>query len=181
MSIKSQDIVVLAKLIANFSDPHWSQNGIAVDLCLSPSQINSAIKRLLYAGLLTSYKPPQKPQPILDACNEFFTYGIKYIFPAKLGAITRGVRTSYAGPSFENEISLGSEAFPVWSYGEGQDRGAALKPLYHTVPESVIKHPDPIFYDILTLIDAIRSGRARERQIATHKLSTILKSKISKN
>lgn len=42
---------------------------------------------------------------------------------------------------------------------------------------SVAKHPDPLFYDLLTLIDAIRSGRVRERQIAAQKISAILKSK----
>jgi hypothetical protein len=38
-----------------------------------------------------------------------------------------------------------------------------------------MKHPDPLFYDLLTLIDAIQSGRAREKQIATQKISALLK------
>lgn len=45
------------------------------------------------------------------------------------------------------------------------------------MPESVTKHPDPLFYDLLTLIDAIRSGRAREKQIAIQKISEILRPK----
>lgn len=45
------------------------------------------------------------------------------------------------------------------------------------MPESVAKHPDPLFYDLLTLIDAIRSGRVRERQIAGQKILALLKSK----
>lgn len=40
--IKSQDIVVLAKLLAYQTDKSWSQNSIAFELCLSPSQVNSA-------------------------------------------------------------------------------------------------------------------------------------------
>ena len=180
MVIKPQDIVVLTKLIAHQGDKNLSQNSIAFELCLSPSQINSAFKRLVIAGLITPYHPPSKPQPIIQACEEFFTHALKYIFPAKLGEIARGVPTSYSGPSLKEQIVAGSDPIPVWPYGEGEERGVALKPLYSSVPESVIKHPDPLFYDLLNLIDAIRSGRAREKKIAIQKLSAILKSKINK-
>lgn len=175
--IKPQDIVVLAKLMAFPADSSWSQNSLAVELCLSPSQINSAFKRLVAVGLVTPYHPPNKPQPITQACEEFFVHGLKYVFPAKLGELSRGIPTSYAAPSLNEEIVAGSDPIPVWPYGEGSERGVALKPLYSSVPMSVAKHPDPLFYDLLTLIDAIRSGRVRERQIAARKLSEILKHK----
>ncbi|HAT8267610.1 TPA: hypothetical protein JA487_14760 [Legionella pneumophila] len=179
--IKPQDIVVLTKILA-CKNQNWSQNSVAFELCLSPSQINSAFKRLVVAGLMTPYHPPNKPQPIIQACEEFFTHGLKYIFPERLGEIVRGVPTSYAAPSLNKEIIAGNDPMPVWPYGEGNERGVALKPLYHSVPESVIKHPDPLFYDLLTLIDAIRSGRARERQVAIQKISQLLKNnKLVKN
>jgi hypothetical protein len=177
MIIKPQDIVVLAKLLTHKPGKTWSQYSIASELCLSPSQINDAFKRLVGAGLITPYRPPNKPQPIIQACEEFFIYGLKYIFPAKLGEISRGVPTSYAGASLKDKIVAGNDPIPVWPYGEGEVRGVALKPLYPSVPESVIKHPDPSFYDLLTLLDAIRSGRAREKKIAIQKLSQILKSR----
>ena len=180
MVIKPQDIVVLAKLIVRLGDKDWSQNSVAVELCLSPSQVNSALKRLVSAGLITPYHPPNKPQPIIQACEEFFIHGLKYIFPAKLGEIARGVPTSYAAPSLNDQIVVGSDPIPVWPYGEGDVRGVSLKPLYSSVPEAVSKHPDPLFYDLLTLMDAIRSGRAREKQIAMQKISEILKAKIYK-
>ncbi|WP_454781685.1 hypothetical protein [Legionella sp. WA2022007384] len=171
--IKPQDIVVLAKLLA-CQNKNWSQNSIAFELCLSPSQINSAFKRLVIAGLITPYHPPNKPQPIIQACGEFFTHGLKYIFPAKLGEIARGIPTSYAAPSLNKQIVAGNDPIPVWPYGEGSERGVALKPLYSSVPQSVMQHPDPLFYDLLTLIDAIRSGRVREKQLAIQKISQLL-------
>lgn len=177
MTIKPQDIVVLTKLLAQ-KEKNWSQNSIALELCLSPSQVNTALKRLVTAGLLTSYKPPNKPDPIIQACEEFFTHALKYIFPAKLGEIARGIPTSYCGPSLKKIIVPGSDAIPVWPYGEGDKRGVALKPLYSSVPRSVLEYPDPLFYDLLTLIDAIRSGRAREKHVATQIISEILQSKI---
>ncbi len=118
----------------------------------------------MISGLVTPYYPPGGPQPIIQACEEFFIHALKYIFPAKLGEIARGVPTSYSGPSLKGEIVPGRDPIPVWPYVEGQERGVALKPLYSSVPESVIKHPDPLFYDLLTFVDAIRSGRAREKK-----------------
>ena len=173
--LKPQDIVVLTKILADQGCNSWSQNSIAFKLCLSPSQINSAFKRLVLARLITPYHPPQKPQPIIQACEEFFIHGLKYIFPAQVGEITRGVPTSYAAPSLNSQIVTGNDPIPVWPYGEGTARGVALKPLYPSVPESVMKHPDPLFYNLLTLIDAIRSGRAREKQLAAQKISELLK------
>lgn len=177
VTIKPQDIVILAKLLAQPNDKNWSQNSLAFELCLSPSQVNSAFKRLVAAGLITPYYPPNKPQPIIQACKEFFIHALKYIFPVKLGGIARGIPTSYSGPSLKMKIISGNDPIPVWPYGEGEERGIALKPLYSSVPESVSKHPDLIFYDLLTLIDAIRSGRAREKQLAIQKISEILKRK----
>lgn len=174
--IQSQDIVVLAKLLARRGSQTWSQNGIAVQLCLSPSQINSALKRLVATGLLTPYHPPNKPEPIIQACEEFLIHGLKYIFPAKLEEMARGIPTSYAAPSFKGEIALGNDPIPVWPYGEGEVRGVALKPLYPSVPAAISKHPDPLFYNLLTLFDAIRGGRAREKKIAIQRLTEILKS-----
>jgi len=176
MILKPQDIVVLAKLITLKNEGEWSQNSIATELCLSPSQINSAFKRLVAAKLITPYHPPDKPSPILQACEEFFVHALKYVFPAKHGEMTRGVPTSYAAPSFKGQINIGNDPIPVWPYAEGTEKGVALTPLYSSVPESISKHLNPALYDLLSLLDALRSGRAREKQIAEKILSEILKS-----
>lgn len=174
MSIKPQDVVVLCKLLAKHGDQQWSQNSIASELFLSPSQVNSAFKRLVEAGLLTQYHSKSQPEPVLQACEEFFIYALKYIFPANLGEMSRGIPTSY-GAHFKKEMVMGSDPIPVWPYAEGKKRGVALKPLYHTVPKSVDQNPDPLFYELLGLLDAIRSGRAREKKIAAEKISHLLR------
>jgi len=57
MVIKPQDIVVLSKLIASEKQhKDWTQNSMANELCLSPSQVNSALKRLVPAGLMSPRK-----------------------------------------------------------------------------------------------------------------------------
>lgn len=172
--IKPQDVVVLCKMLAKQNDQQWSQNSIASELFLSPSQVNSAFRNLVAAGLLTQYHTKSKPEPILQACEEFFIHALKYLFPGKMGEISRGIPTSYAA-HMKDEIHAGSEPIPVWPYAEGKKRGVALKPLYHTVPKSIDKYPDALFYEFLGLLDAIRSGRAREKNIAAQKISSLLK------
>jgi hypothetical protein len=49
----------------------------------------------------------------------------------------------------------------------------ALYPLYPTVPQAV--RSDPALYENLALFDALRSGAARERQMATEMLIERLK------
>lgn len=69
---------------------------------------------------------------------------------------------------------IGSDPIPVWPYGEGDKRGLAVEPLYRSVPQSITQFPDQLFYELLVLVDAIRFGRARERNIAIK----LLKEKI---
>ena len=104
--------------------------------------------------------------PSRAACEECLISGVKYFFPAKLGGLTRGIVTSYAAPVFKKQIVIGDTPVPIWPYAEGDQLGLALEPLYSSVPKSVMQYPDQLFYDLLALVDAIRSGRARERNMA---------------
>jgi len=176
--LKPQDIVILLKIISTMAlakgapEATLSQNRLAALLCMSPSEVNAGIKRLVFSKLLApvirsdSKHNKQVFLPIKAACEECLIFGIKYFFPAKLGAYTRGMATSYAAPLFEKLLVLGDDPIPVWPYGEGDRRGLALEPLYRSVPQSLSENPDPLFYEMLVLIDAIRTGRARERSIA---------------
>lgn len=190
--LKSQDIVLLVKLISimntafyekNPAAPQgWSQGKLALHLCISVSEINAGLQRLVLAGLLSvissddaEHKTKNKVFiPIKAACEECLIFGVKYFFPVRLGAYTRGIATSYAAPILESQFILGDNPIPVWPCLEGDKLGLALEPLYSSVPNALNQYPDPEFYALLACIDAIRSGRARERQLAI----TLLKEKL---
>lgn len=180
--MKPQDIVVLAKLLSyQKKGKSWTQAGLAEELCLSPSQVNYAIKRLLAAQLLSPIKidGESKLVPFIQLCEEFLIHGFKFVFPPEFGTLARGIPTAYAAPSLNKILaSSGNDPIPVWPHGNGTHRGTALKPLYHCVPESIIKYPDQFFYDLLSLLDAIRTGRARERNIGGETIKEMLKFKI---
>ena len=142
---------------------------------MSLSEINGGLKRLVKSHLLLPSYNGEKAKPNKSALTEFLIHGLKYVYPAELGELTRGVPTSYASPIFQGIIAEGSEPIPVWPYSEGEYRGYALLPLYKSVPKAVTKYPDNTFYSLLGLVDALRHGRARERKIAQEFLIKALK------
>lgn len=172
MTLKPQDVVVVLKLLGYAGNrPPFVQ--IARDLALSSSEVHAAMKRAQAAHLL--HGPELSNRPIVSALEEFLIHGIKYAFPAEHGKPSRGVPTSYAAAPLNRFIVPGDEPIPVWPYYKGEKRGIALTPLYTLLPIAALQ--DPILYEQLALIDAIRDGRARERLLAEEELVKILRRK----
>jgi len=107
------------------------------------------------------------------ALQEFLIHGVKYAFPPERGELTRGVPTAHAAEPLKQQISAGNEPPPVWPSALGKIRGYSLAPLYKTVPQAALR--DPFLYQMLALLDAIRDGRSRERQLAEQELKLRLK------
>ena len=169
--LKPQDIVVVLKLCGYTPNARPSYGVIAAALKMSASEIHSAVQRLKSSRLLHGSEMNEKPN--LSALEEFLIHGVKYAFPAERGGLTRGMPTSYAAEPLSRLIKAGSEPVPVWADPNGTTRGISLVPLYKTVPEAA-KH-DFLLYERLALIDAIRDGRARERNLAEKELKNSLK------
>lgn len=157
--IKPQDILVLMKLIS-LNKASWTYAKLAGLLKMSPSEVHAAIKRLTESKLYNDFTK----EPIITAVKEFIMHGIKFIFPVKKGGQTRGILTSYAAKPLSDIIVQNDDLPPVWPYFKGSSIGLELKPLYKSVPEAI--NGDPELYELLTLIDAIRSGSVREQNIA---------------
>jgi hypothetical protein len=161
-------VVVLAKLVAYRGErPPIAQ--VAGDLALSPSQVHASLKRLERSRLIDT----QTGRPLLKAVEEFLIHGVKYAFPVQRGEITRGVPTAYAAPPLSGQIVDTGELPPVWPDPDGGVRGATLEPLYKGAPKAVRK--DPVLHELLALVDALRDGRVRERQLAEKELSARLR------
>jgi hypothetical protein len=164
----AQDVLVLAKLVS-YREARPAIAQLAGDLSLSPSQVHLAIKRLERSRLIDA----QSGRPILKAVEEFLIHGVKYVFPARRGEATRGIPTAYAAPPLTGQIVESGDLRPVWPDPEGDVRGVGFEPLCKAVPKAARR--DPVLYQLLALIDALRDGRARERQIAERELSARLR------
>jgi hypothetical protein len=165
MILKPQDIYILLKLIV-LGDVPWSYSALAGDLFMSTSEVHAGIKRAIAAKLMDS----QRGRPVKKALEEFLIHGVKYAFPPDRGGLTRGLPTAYAAAPLRAMISQPKEPPPVWPDPEGVVRGYEFSPLYKSVPRAALK--DSKLYEILALVDAIRDGRAREREIAVRELKT---------
>lgn len=171
MSLKPQDVVVLLKLAVD-PDAEWTYQRLAVELFISQSEVHAAVRRAVAAKLMSN-ATTASGRPVRAALLEFLVHGVKYAFPAKRGGFTRGMPTAHAAPPLNKSIVANpNEPPPVWPYAEGATRGYALAPLYPTVPQAAAK--DARLYESLALVDAIRDGRARERNLATKALESRL-------
>ncbi|MCU7919073.1 MAG: nucleotidyltransferase domain-containing protein [Candidatus Thiodiazotropha sp. (ex Epidulcina cf. delphinae)] len=161
MMLKPQDILVVLKLVAVGQDV-WSYSRLALQLGMSPSEVHSAVKRAIGAGL--AIRLNKKIRPHIKNLEEFLLHGIQYVFAPELGGLTWGMATGHATPSLAGHFTVDDAPPPVWPDPEGEVRGEAFSPLYQSVP--VAAKNDPKLYELLALVDAIRGGRARERNIA---------------
>lgn len=165
-SLSPLDVLVVLKLLAQPST-EWTYKELGKHVGVSASQAFLSVNQAARSGLL--HFPALRDSLNRTNIREFLIHGLKYSFPAYRGALTRGIPTGYAAPPLNQVLSQSSEPPPVWPYAQGSVRGVELSPLYKTAPKAA--QEDPKLYELLTLIDAIREGRAREREIAIHELS----------
>lgn len=165
MALKPQDILVLLKLLS-IGQRDWTYAQLGVDLGMSPSQLHAAVKRALAAQL--AVRRGERIIPNRRNLEEFLVHGIKYVFVPERGELTRGIPTGYAAPPLAEYFASADEPPPVWPSPDGSVRGQAFSPLYSLAPGAAAK--DAMLYELLALVDAIRGGRVRERDLAIKEL-----------
>lgn len=165
--MRPQDIVVLMKIITLKHD-NWRNIDLAYSLQISASEVSEALNRNKIAGLIDT----DKRNVNINALKEFLIYGVKYVFPAELGAIVRGVPTAHSASPINKHISAGQNVY-VWPYALGDSRGQAIEPLYKSIPAAV--QNDKTLYKFMVIIDTLRIGRAKEIKIAVKELEKRLR------
>jgi len=159
--MRPHDIVVLLKIISYGSEP-WLQKPMATELVISQSELSKSIVRSKNARLLDDSGRKVRRLALMD----FLESGIAYVFPQQPGSIVRGIATSHSAPPLNKQIK--SDDHYVWPSAKGKLKGQAITPLYKTQPEAALN--DEKLYEMLTLVDAIRVGSARERKLAISEL-----------
>lgn len=165
MILKPQDVLFLLKLVA-LGKKNWSYNTLATELGMSPSEVHAAANRALAARLAVKHE--DKIRPNIRNLQEFLLYGIQYVFVPERGELNRGMPTAHAAQPLAAHFVADGEPPPVWPDPEGEARGVAFSPLYPSAPSAAKK--DPQLYELLVLVDGIRGGRAREREVAAKEL-----------
>jgi hypothetical protein len=162
MFTKPQDIVVALKLCLGAEKQSYADLGQS--LGMSASEVHAAVRRLMEARLVD----PETKEVRRDVLRNFLVHGVPYAFPANPKEVTRGMPTAWAAPVMAGKFSASEQIPPVWPDPDGQVQGASLQPLYASVPGAARR--DPALYALLALVDALRIGRARERNLAAKEI-----------
>ena len=167
MALQPQDVLVALKLALRDSGDVPSYAALAAELGISSSQIHASIRRAALARLVD----PESKRARVRELREFLLHGIKYMCPAELGPVARGVPTGHSAAPLRELLVDNGEPL-VWADPEGEMRGQSIKPLHRAAPGAARR--DPKLHAGLALIDGLRGGKARERKLAAEKLGAML-------
>lgn len=134
---------------------------LAAALATSTSAVHRSVARLQQSGLCVK----GRRTIIKSAFREFLMHGMRYSFPAVIGAEREGVATASMHPEVARVVDgdRDSSSF-VWAREGGSSRGASLVPLFPGVLEVAAR--DPRMHELLATVDVLRSGGDGARRAA---------------
>ena len=163
--MRPQDIVVLLKILC-YGSKSWYSKDLAKDLFLSSAEISHSLQRNANSGLIDTEKKKVRVQALI----EFLIYGIQYVFPQRPSSISRGIPTAHSHPFMKKHFS--SDQQYVWPDAESDEKGLSVQPLYPGIVHAVKQ--DEKLYLMLALVDVLRLGKTREKDVAIAELEKLL-------
>jgi hypothetical protein len=166
--IKGSDIYVLGGLLAQ--DEAWSYRSLAERLRVPHPVVQRALERAKGADLYSV----DRHEVHLPHFKELALHALRFVVPVRPGALTPGVPAAWAAEPMASAIrSSGDEPPPVWPFAQGRVRGQAIEPLHSAAPEAAEGWSE--LGEVLALLDSLRAGDARVRQVAGDLLSKMLR------
>lgn len=166
MALRPQDIVLAIKMSLE-KGPAKSNVQMAHELRISPAEAYNSVIRLRSARLLDS-----EDRPILRNLKNLIVHGIPYFYPAEVGSLVRGISVAHSGPILRDILKQSKDDKYVWPDPDGKELGQAIKPLFKSIPQAA--KMDAKLYEVLSLIEALRVGKTRERELAEKHLAGAL-------
>lgn len=167
--LKPQDLLVTLKIAVN-ADRAMTFAELADELSMSTSEVHAATRRAEISHLVV--REFGQLRAVRLSLQEFILHGVKYAFPGLQGSVTRGMPTGIAASPLRNYFLQNQILGPVWPDPNGEEHGISIQPLYPSVP--VAARVDVHLYEMLVIVDTLRSGAARERELATRELMSRL-------
>jgi hypothetical protein len=168
-TLKPQDLLVALKMCV--LPDALSYSNLARELLMSVSEVHAAANRAELSRLLIRRQGTYEPNR--TSLREFLLHGIKYVFPMVLGGLGRGLPTGASAPPLSEHFEQSDSLPLVWPDEEGVVRGILVLPIYGSVPEACKR--DEKLYRLLSVVDALRGGAARERELAMERLEDVLR------
>jgi len=162
-TLKGVDLIVLLGLLRH-PVGGWTVRSLAAELRLPSASVQRSLDRLAVVGVFDA----RRRRVNVGACEDLFVYALRFIAPAAVGGETRGLPTAWAAPPLVGHLARTDDLPPVWPDPHGEVRGLEVQPLHPRVVS--LASADSEMYELLALIDGLRVGDARVRQLAVRML-----------
>jgi len=162
-TLRPSDIVVALQLTI-YHSAQFKQ--LAESTGISAGECHNAVHRLRLSQLLLA----DERRPSTDALHRFLVHGMPFAFPPILGPAAMGVPTAHSSPAFR-EIVESPDHF-IWAHADGSVRGQSLVPLFPGAPALPVRNRP--LYELLAIVDGLRVGTTRVRNIAAEVLASRL-------
>lgn len=173
MELKSQDTLLALKYWSMAQGGRSDSVRLISELTgISAGEISKSTKRLITARLLV--KREERYFTESGALLEWLCYGVRYAYPWQNSGYGRGMPTAWNCPILKSDVMPPVPAL-VWQQTGGVMEGIYVEPFHAAVPFAAAR--DPLLYEVLSLVDAIRIGKPRELAIARSMLTEKIKGK----
>jgi hypothetical protein len=163
--IQPLDLLVLLKLIAS-GEPEAPVRGIADSIgAVSKSAVDVSLQRLKAHALLRDGISGRQVNRL--AARDLLENATRWIAPAVVGPFELGLPTAHAAPPLADKLRSDEDPV-VMPVAEGPSRGRSVTPLHPAAP--VAARRDPKLHELLAIVDALRIGGARDREVAIAEL-----------
>lgn len=170
--LSTPDVFVLGGLVVNRNA--WTYRSLASDLGVPHPVVQRALGRAGGAGLYS----PERREVHSPNFEEFAVHALRFFAPGELGAVVPGVPAAWAAEPVAQAIrSADDDLPPVWPAARGSVRGQALEPLHPAAAEATKEWPD--LARLLAILDSLRAGDLRVRQVAERLLSETLRERAA--
>ena len=162
--LQSDDVLLLLKLAAH-GDARASLRDLASELEIPKSSIALSMQRLKSFGLVKG----EGQQRHVDRAElrKFLVHGVRWIAPGRIGEFVLGLPTAHAASPLKEKLR-GDDDPVVIPLAGGPVRGRRVSPVHPNAGKAAQR--DPKLYRLLAIVDALRIGRARDREVAEAEL-----------
>jgi DNA-binding transcriptional ArsR family regulator len=162
--------LLLALKLAAMGEVSASVRLLGEELGLSKSSVALSLRKLRKLDLL---KENERGAPRINriALRDCLEHAARWLVPATIGDYELGFFTAHSAEALAKKLS-GDDDPLVLPVPHGPDRGRAVHPIHPKAPAAAAR--DPKLLRLLTLVDAFRVGRARDREVAAQELRVCL-------
>lgn len=161
--LRPQDVLCVLK-ISCLTGQEWGLRDLGKSVGLSSGEAYNAFGRLKRSLLV--YDKAGEVKVNARRLVDFLVHGVPTVYYSERGQIVRGMVTGASAPPLstlaDGDVQL------VWPTPTGKAKGETLQPIYPSAPAAAAT--DPRLYELLVLVDCLRTGRSKERKLATELL-----------